>query len=284
MTGELRAFHTPEHRPFTWRGHENAALLVHGFPGTPAEMRRAGSLLHSMGWTAHGLLLPGFGPTIGELAQHRHADWVNAVEQALAELRRDHRRIILVGNSMGGALALHVAARQPVAGVILFSPFWRVASWLDRVYPVAATVIPEMRPFQRASFADPKLREMMHQIMPDADLDDAAVQSALRNLRIPVGVLGQVRRSGQLGYQAAAHVLAPTLVFQGLQDPLVKPAMTRRLADRLPNLAEYVEVEGGHELVNRCDECWPVIAAAIHRYTCVLAAQQAGNRTKQLHS
>ena len=275
MSLELRAFHTPEHSPFFWRGEENAALLVHGFPGTPAEMRRVGRLLHSAGWTAQGLLLPGFGRTIGDLPQRRHADWVAAIEEGLADLGREHRRVILVGNSLGAALSLHAAARHQVAGLILFSPFWRVDSWLDKVYPVAATVLPEIRPFGRAKFSDPKLRAMLRQFLPDADLDDSTVQAALRNLRIPTQVLGQVRRSGQLGYHAAAQVTAPALIVQGTEDKLVKPPVTRRLAARLPQLADYVEVAGGHELVNSYDRSWPAVAAAVTRYIATLAAPGA---------
>ena len=272
MSVELRAFHTPEHSPFLWRGGEDAALLVHGFPGTPAEMRRVGHLLHGGGWTVQGLLLPGFGSTIGELPQRRHADWAAAIAKALAELQHEHRRVLLVGNSMGAALSLHVAAHHPVAGLLLFSPFWRVDSWLDKVYPVAATVLPTIRPFSRARFDDPQFREVVRQFLPDADLDDGEVQTALRELRIPTRVLGQVRRSGQLGYHAAAQVTAPTLIVQGVHDTLVKPVVTKRLAGRLPNLAGLVETPGGHELVNRYDSSWPAVAAAVERFAAAIAA------------
>ena len=61
---ELRAYQGPEHEPFFWEAGEPAALLVHGFPGTPAEMRPLGEVLHEAGWTVHGVLLPGFGPQI----------------------------------------------------------------------------------------------------------------------------------------------------------------------------------------------------------------------------
>jgi alpha-beta hydrolase superfamily lysophospholipase len=56
----LLAFQGPEHLPFLWPGGQPAALLVHGFPGTPAEMRPLGEALHQAGWTAQGILLPGF--------------------------------------------------------------------------------------------------------------------------------------------------------------------------------------------------------------------------------
>jgi pimeloyl-ACP methyl ester carboxylesterase len=84
-----------------------------------------------------------------------------------------------------------------------------------------------------------------------------------------------VRRSGQLGYRAAAAVSAPTLIIQGAEDPLVKPLVTRRLAARLPNLLEYVEVPGGHELIGGNTPSWPQMAAALRRFLTGVAAGEA---------
>ena len=260
---ELQAYTTPEHEPFLWPGGENAALLIHGFPGTPAEMRRAGQVLQEAGWTVQGLLLPGFGRDFATLPDRHHGDWVATIEQALAELRTHHRTVILVGNSMGAALALRVAAHHPVDGLILFAPFWRVDHWLERAYPLAELLMREIKPFRPANFADPKFRATLAEFMPDADLDDAAVQAAIRELRLPVRVLGQVRRSGQLGYRFAAQVQAPVLIVQGRNDPLVKPAVTRRLAARLPRPPQVVEVAGEHDLVRGQTPDWAIVAAAI---------------------
>lgn len=266
-TVQINAFTNPEHAPFYWHGGERAALLVHGFPGTPAEMRSVGHALHAEGWTVQGLLLPGFGADISNLPERTYADWVHAIDHALLELRRRHRTVLLVGNSMGGALALKVAAHRSPEGVILFAPFWRVDSWLDRVYPLAERVMPPIRPFRRLNLNEQRVRASIRQFMPDADLDDPSVQAALRELSIPVNILGEVRRCGRLGYYSAAQVRAPVLIIQGRSDPLVKPRFTKLLAARLPNLAGYVEVAGEHELIRGKTTDWATIIAAIQHFT-----------------
>ncbi|MGV2435662.1 MAG UNVERIFIED_CONTAM: hypothetical protein LVT10_12975 [Anaerolineae bacterium] len=55
----FNAFQGQEHLPFTLEGSgKTAALLVHGFPGSAAEMRPIGDILHAQGITARGVLLP----------------------------------------------------------------------------------------------------------------------------------------------------------------------------------------------------------------------------------
>lgn len=263
---QLRPYQAPEHAPFEWRNGPRAVLLIHGFPGTPAEMRAVGEVFAASGWSVRGLLLPGFGAELPTLGHKRQHDWEAAVDTALTDLRRRHATVMLAGNSFGGALALGAAARQAVAGVILFAPFWRVDSWVERLFPVAARVLPRMRPFARANFADPRLRAELRNFMPDADFDDPAVQGAIRKLELPMHALGQVRRAGQLGYAAAGAVNAPVLIFQGRGDPLVRPHVTQQLAQRLPNLAGYVEVGGEHDLVRGHAPDWPVVAGVIQTF------------------
>ncbi len=45
------AFDSPEHHPFVLRGGSNAALFVHGFPGSPAQVRPLAEALRTRGWT-----------------------------------------------------------------------------------------------------------------------------------------------------------------------------------------------------------------------------------------
>lgn len=268
MTIHLNPFQAAEHEPFLWRGdRSNAALLVHGFPGTPAEMRPAAQVLHDAGWTVQGLLLPGFGPQFSKLTHYTQADWAQAVRSALVALQAEYQMVVLVGNSIGAALALEVAAQQPPAGLILFAPFWCSANrWLDRIFPAANLFVRQVRPFRKANFSDLSFTSGIQRILPDVNLEDTEVQSAIRSLSLPLKVLGQVRRAGKLGYQAAPLVKAPTLILQGNQDVVAMPRYTRQLVQRLPKLAGYVEVEDGHELSRAQAEAWPLLAAFMQRF------------------
>lgn len=100
-----KPFQGSEHLAFFWQGKNPAALLIHGFPGTPAEMRPLGLNLKDLGWTVNGLMLPGFGADIGTLHQRRFSDWTGAVTASVLKLKQDHEAVIVIGYSMGGALA-----------------------------------------------------------------------------------------------------------------------------------------------------------------------------------
>jgi len=268
MTSTLHAYQTPEHQPFFWRGQNGcAALLVHGFPGTPAEMRALGQVLHNLNWTVQGLLLPGFGPQFDQLTHSRQRDWQEAVQTALTNLQREHATVLLIGNSMGAALALQVAAVQPPSALLLFAPFWRSANRLfDAAFPVARLFLYQVRPFQKANFADLQFRAGVARVMPDADLDDPDVQAAIRRLELPVDTLGEVRKAGRLGYQALPQVNAPVVIMQGSEDIVAVPRFTRQMAHRLPMLAGYVEMPGSHELIQGRSEAWPLISALVQQF------------------
>ncbi|MCB0133167.1 MAG: alpha/beta fold hydrolase [Caldilineaceae bacterium] len=253
MTNGLLPFQGAEHLPFHWEGDgSRLAIFVHGFPGTPAEMRPVADAMHARGWSVQGLLLPGFGADFLNLSGFSQADWLKAVHQAVHTARRAApagQALILVGNSMGAALALQTAAALPVDGLLLLAPFWRVNLRLaDLIFPVAARLVPRLRPFRKADFSDPRFRESVHQIMPDADLDDSEVQAAVREVVLPLSVLAQVRSVGHQGYRHARGVQAPVAIIQGKNDVIAHPTLTRQLAARISTVKMLRLVEGEHDI------------------------------------
>ena len=57
----------PEHEPFLFEAGSSRALLIHGFLGSPRELRPLAQELAAAGVTARGMLLPGFGAGIARL-------------------------------------------------------------------------------------------------------------------------------------------------------------------------------------------------------------------------
>lgn len=257
MPTPLRYFTSPEHAPFHWQAGENAALLVHGFAGSPRELRPLAAALHEAGWSVHGLLLPGFARDFDRLFTVKADEWTRTVEDALAHLQYDYAKTVLVGNSIGAALALHAAAHAaaPVHGLLLVAPFWRISMRLfDLLAPVLAPLLPDLRPFARADFSDPEVRATVRTLLDGADLGDPEVQRQARAFTLPTHALAQARLAGQRGMAAAPSVRSPVLICQGTRDALATPVMTRRLARRLPALAGYVEVDSDHELAHMRSE------------------------------
>jgi carboxylesterase len=241
----------PEHQPFQFGEGPGGALLIHGFPGTPAEVRGLGQTLSHNGWQTRGPLLPGFGPDIMNLAYTRREDWLGAVRQEWAVLRARHTTRLLVGYSMGAALALHLAHEAPPDKLVLIAPFWRLPGLLPKLVPLLRLVIPEMRPFKNADFDVPEFRTDLQRVMPEADLDDPQVQAYIREeITLPLAVIHDVFRLGSQAYRLARSISVPTLVIQGGEDALARPELTRKLAQRLGSeWVSYHELSGGHELI-----------------------------------
>lgn len=250
QTLNMRPFEGAQHEAFVLEGGQNAALLVHGFIGTPAEMRPTADDLHQRGWTAHAPLLAGFGKDLDQLASVRADDWINSVRQQLQTLRQRYQRVVLIGFSMGGAIALNVASQTPPDKLVLINPFTRLEGALWSLMPVFGLFMKDYKPFKlvKIDFKNPETRKNIAQFMPEADLDDPRIQQAVLNFSMPMSALLQLKRVGDSAYRLAPRIHTPTLVIQATRDKTVPPASTHALAQRLPR-PEFVEVDAEHNFV-----------------------------------
>lgn len=105
--------------PFHFPGNKTGCLLIHGFTGSPGEMRPLGEHLYRKGYTVKGVLLPGHGTSVEDLARNNWQTWYNEVLKGYKELQQHCERIFVIGLSMGGALALHLAANENIKGGIV---------------------------------------------------------------------------------------------------------------------------------------------------------------------
>lgn len=106
---------------FEGAGSETGVVLVHGFTGTPQSLRPWGEHLAAHGWTVLCPRLPGHGTTIADLARTTGDDWYGEAEMALVGLAERCSSVFVCALSMGGTVALDLAARHPdrVAGLVV---------------------------------------------------------------------------------------------------------------------------------------------------------------------
>jgi carboxylesterase len=130
--------------PFVLPGGPVGVLLIHGFTGSPPEMRRVGDYLHQRGLTVSGPLLPGHGTRLEDLNRTRWTEWTRHVEGALAELGARCETVFVGGLSMGAVLTLYLAAHHPdLPGAIAYAPATLVSDWRMTLIPVLKYVMPQ---------------------------------------------------------------------------------------------------------------------------------------------
>jgi carboxylesterase len=260
----LRVFQGERHADFLIECGEPAALLIHGFPGTPAEMFPLSPMLNAAGWTTRGLLLPGFGAQIDSLFQCTASDWIDAAVAALQDLQVNHHPVMIVGYSMGAAVSINAAVRLQPDRLILLAPFWKFGTRGQRaIFKISKPIVRHLKPFSRANFNDPRLRRFLGEFLQDADLDDPEVQRMIRRTKVPVDLFEQIHALGQQAYHRTAQIDVPTLVLQGRRDPVVKPEFTHQLLQQFAGPAEYVEIDAQHHLIDPTLPDWPQLERAV---------------------
>lgn len=125
----------PDAEPFFLPGGETGCLVIHGFTGTPKEMREIGEFLNQQGHTVLGVRLAGHATKIEDMIRSRHEDWLTSVEDGWHLLQGHTKRIFLIGLSMGGILSLISATRLPAAGVVAMSTPYLFPLRLFRKFP-----------------------------------------------------------------------------------------------------------------------------------------------------
>jgi carboxylesterase len=194
-------------------------LLLHGFTAMPDEMRWLGEYLAGQGHVVLGVRLAGHATHPADLARTRWTDWLISVEEGLAFLAGVTDQVFLIGQSLGGMIALVAAARCPVAGVIALST---PSGMGGKAPPLAVRLFFRLRPMIRKQTrpAEPALTERREAEYPAYPQFPARI---LREIDLLRGAL----------YEELPHVRVPTLLIHSHADTSVSPDNMPRIYERL---------------------------------------------------
>ena len=230
-------------------GERPGALLIHGFTGSPADMRALGELAFARGLDAHGMRVPGMASEIEQINDMTARIWRDAAVREWEAVHARHRRTVLIGYSMGGAMALHAAAHHPPDLLILVAPLVRIGDRRADILPLAKHLIRRIRPFSGLTWEDPTVHDWFRRAMPAIDTADPATQAFLRDdAAISTAMLDELRVLARGALRLAPRVTAPALIVQGFHDTIVRARDSRYLVGRMGGLVSYHEVPGDHFL------------------------------------
>lgn len=239
-------------------GQGRDVLLVHGLGATKASFFDAAAVL-SRSYRVHALDLPGFGSSSKPLTAPYNAGWF--AEQVLGVMDElGVERAHLVGNSLGGRVAIEVGLRAPerVYGLGLLCP--AVAFTRRGLHPLVRLLRPELgvlpHRFARGTVEGRLLDMFADSGALDPSVADIVVDefqriygsagarlaflSAARNVYLdrPFGPNGFYPRLGEL--------TRPSLFVWSSHDRLIPAGLSRHVAEWLPAAEQIVIDACGH--------------------------------------
>ena len=96
--------------------NDKAVILLHGLTDSPGNMEELAEFLNKKGYSVYVPLLPGHATKIQELNKKKYSDWYRGAANTLEDV--DEEDVYVVGYSLGGLLALDLASRNNISGII----------------------------------------------------------------------------------------------------------------------------------------------------------------------
>ena len=209
-------------------------LYLHGFASSPGSSKAVRFAEHAAG--RFGLEVERLDLRVPSFEHLRLSEMVNTVRARIGDAGE---RVVVMGSSLGGLTAAHVAAADPrVCGLVLLAPAFRIAeTWEKRLGPAG------FRAWKETGWLA---------------VDDHALGT---KGRVDFGFIEELGRIAA----ALPDVRIPALVIHGAHDDVVPPSASEELTVGRPHIRRVV-VDDGHELRSSIDLWLPLVDAFLEPY------------------
>ncbi|MGD2252643.1 MAG: alpha/beta fold hydrolase [Anaerolineales bacterium] len=210
--------------PFLFPGARTGCLLVHGFTGTPKEMRGLGEYLSEQGHTILGVRLTAHATKLEDMLRSRWHDWLASAEDGYHLLQGMTDNMFVMGLSMGGVLALLLGAHFPVSGIVAMST------------PYALPADP------RLIFVRPLSMLVRYISKGESDWRDTQAEGThLDYPAYPLRGIAELRDLMPVMQSSLARITAPVLLIHSRTDTSVPPSNVERFAQALTSCEKSIQ-------------------------------------------
>ena len=204
-------------------GRPPAVLLIHGFGGSPFDLKPVADALAQRGCALRAIVLPGHGSSPRDLRGVKKSAWLKAAQEAYEELKEEYGEVSIIGFSMGGAIALCLAAENPVERLVLVSPYFQVSprwycpgrpeTWAARL----SGIIPFVKKPKIGQINDPK-----------------GLESYMAYRHLPTDAVAELAAVGSSARDQAKHVRCDTLWIHSSGDVVADFTVSKEVFESLP--------------------------------------------------
>lgn len=211
-------------------------LFIHGFTGGTYEVSPLVKYIRShTDWIIETPTLPGHGVTL-DLGNTSAESWMMEAELAMRRLQRKVDRVIVVGFSMGGLIALYLTLRYPVSRLILLSTAAKYIS--PRV------LLDDVRTILTESITKKYSKNTFYHLF-DYKLKHTPLRATFEFLRV-VKLVKPYYKS----------IKAPVCIVQGKRDGIVPFSTAKHLYDVLGSTEKkMIQSETGKHHICYSDDC-----------------------------
>ncbi len=220
-------------------GKPPAVLLIHGFGGSPVDLKPLTDALEKSDYAFHSILLPGHGTTPKDLKDITAHEWLEKSFSAYESLKQEYNEVAVVGFSMGGAIALIIAAEKDVSKLVLISPYFKVKEkWYYFGQPeIWANRLRKIIPFVNK----PKAGQIN---------DPAGLKRYIAYRSFPTKSVGELLKIGSMAKEKGKNVTCETLWIHSKGDIAADFQLSKETYKSIPaKKKQFVEYNKSNHII-----------------------------------
>lgn len=242
-----QGFDLPQAQPFDYAGSaQHGVLLIHGFGGSPAQMRPMADALAKAGFTVSTIALTGHAKTLEAMAASTWQQWLADARKGFDQLTQRCEKVSVAGLSMGGDLTLILAGERPVY----------------RAIPVCAPI--------KAKDWRAKYARLFHRLMPYQDWSGSPpfpgvlTDYTLSYPGVPTRKVVDLQVLMGMAAKALPNITCPLLVVEAGHDDAIHPKSPQWILSRAASKQkQHLLLPGSPHTATIGPECETLFETAI---------------------